>query len=220
FAPPSCVACGEALLPAREVLCVGCRAALPWLAEPRCGRCGLPAHHAGATPVDCPARGAAFDRAWAPLAYESSARALVTAVKFRGLTAALDAMAAQMLATAPGALVADRTLVPVPLHPARRRQRGFDQAQRLARALARRSGQPLIRCLRRRGEATRQLGAGRGQRLAAGRIEIAVRGRPPPRALLIDDVHTTGATLDACAVALRDGGCESVNCLTYARALE
>ncbi len=213
LAPPVCGACGDGLVHAGDVVCASCRAALPWLDGPRCPRCALPAPCR-----PCPARAAAFDRAWAPFAHEGSARQLVVALKFRGALTAADAMAAQMLAVAPAGLLDGAALVPVPAHPARRRQRGFDQAERLAAALARRSRLPLRHCLTRSAGA-RQVGAGRTDRLTPGRIGVRASGPAPPVAALVDDVHTTGATLDACARALRAAGSEHVVCLTYARAL-
>jgi predicted amidophosphoribosyltransferase len=109
-------------------------------------------------------------------------------------------------------------LVPVPPHAVRRRRRGFDPAAELTAALAPRLGLPARPCLRRR-DRERQVGATRAQRRRAGRLAIELRAPPPRRALLIDDVHTTGSTLDACARALRAGGCEEVVAITYARAL-
>jgi predicted amidophosphoribosyltransferase len=214
LAPPICPACRAPLPDAQALLCVPCRRALPWLDGPRCARCGLP-EPCGAR---CPAHGAAFTRAWAPLAHEGPARALVAALKFRGAFPLADLMAAQIVAGAPPGLL-DGALVPVPLHPARRRARGFDQAAQLAAALSRRGGLPLAPCLRRTGAATRQLGAGRRARLAAGRLAIEARGPVPARAVLVDDVHTTGATFEACARALRAAGAEHVAAVAYVRAL-
>jgi ComF family protein len=219
LAPPACLACRAPLRTATTELCPGCRRALPWLEDPRCPRCGLPSP-CGAGGRSCPARHAAFSAAWAPLAHAGSARALVAALKFRGALPVARLMAAQIAAAVPHALLADAVLVPVPLHPARRRARGFDQAELIAAALAARSGRPLRSCLRRSGSATRQLGAGREARhAAAGRLSLRVDGPVPERVALLDDVHTTGATLDACARALRAAGAADVVAVSYVRAL-
>jgi predicted amidophosphoribosyltransferase len=109
-------------------------------------------------------------------------------------------------------------VVPVPPQTARRRRRGFDPAGVLASALAPRLGLPERACLGRSDRKRRQVGTSRVQR-RAGRIVVEVRGPPPALALLVDDVHTTGATLDACARALLDGGAREVVALTYTRTL-
>ncbi len=212
--PPACVACRASLARAGEPLCVPCRRALPWLRGPRCPRCALPA------PCDpCPAAEAAFAASWAPVAYAGAAPALVAALKFRGALPVAELMAAQLAAGAPPELLRDAVLVPVPLHPARSRARGFDQARRIATGLGRRAGLPLTACLRRGGPPTRQLGASRAERTAPGRLALRTIGTVPRRALLVDDVHTTGATFEACARALRAAGAEEVAAIAWARAL-
>jgi predicted amidophosphoribosyltransferase len=110
--------------------------------------------------------------------------------------------------------------VAVPPHPLRRRARGFDPAELIASALARRTGLPLRRALRRSATASHQLGASRADRRDPGRLHFAARGPAPRRVLLVDDVHTTGATLSACAEALRAAGAHSVAAITWARTLD
>ena len=238
-APPACVACREPVAGAEELLCAACRRALPWLRGESCPRCGLPRHRGaaggagqhrrrrgrrrprrGGTGGACPAAGAAFGRAWAPLAYDGSARAVVQALKFHAALPAADLMAAQLAATLPPDLVGAHAVVPVPPQRGRLRARGFDAAGLLARALAARLGLELAPVLRRRDRSARQATSGRSARRAAGRIDIQLR-RSPPRAalLLVDDVHTTGATLEACARALAAGGAAQIAAVTYARTL-
>jgi ComF family protein len=149
---------------------------------------------------------------------EGAARALVHALMSRGALAAADLMAAQIAANAPAGLLAG-AVVPVPADPGRRRRRGFDHAELLARALARRTRLPVSRCLVRAPGGERQLGRSRAQRLRTPGGAIAVRRAAPGRVLLVDDVHTTGATLAACARALREAGARNVGVVTYARTL-
>jgi ComF family protein len=216
LAPPVCVACRAPLEQATAVACVACLRDVRWLGRRGCRRCGLP-HHGGRS---CPAVEGWPDTAWSPVAYQGAAQDLVRALKFHGALPAAALMAAQMAANAPPwALGAAEAVVPVPPARARKRRRGFDPADVLARELARRLGLPLARVLRRDGPATRQLGARREQRRAPGRITVRAVAEVPPSVLLVDDVHTTGATLAACARALRAGGARRVHAVTYARAL-
>jgi predicted amidophosphoribosyltransferase len=216
LAPPACATCAEPLPRAELLVCASCLRALPWLRGWRCPRCALPRHSARG----CPARDAAFASAWAPLAYEGTARSLVAALKFRGALGLAGVMAAQITAHMPAVLRSPvPALVPVPAHPVRRRRRGFDPAGALTSALAARTGMAYSPLLRRCDRAPRQVGLGRAQRRQAGRLVVEATSAPPARVLLIDDVHTTGATLDACARALVAAGCREVAAVTYARAL-
>lgn len=213
--PASCCAC-RAPVAAGDPLCPGCRAAIPWLRGPRCARCGLPAPCGRR----CPARSGALARTWAPVAHEGPARAIVHAYKLGGALRLADMMAAQIAAGAPRDLLSPpATLVPVPTHPARVRHRGYDHAARLADALAGRVRLPVARCLVRRGAAARQAGAPRAVRLEHGRIDVVATRPAPPVVVLVDDVHTTGATLQSCALALQAAGALRVCAVTYARSL-
>ena len=204
----------------------------------RCRRCGLPSHRRG-----CPASAAAFARAWAPLAYDGVARELVAALKFRGALPVAALMAAHMAANLPADLRCPPgpPITGAPAPPAA----GLPRPQRLAATASSRSrrsprahaGAGSIRRERsrprsRRGSACPSARACGGATARAARSarrgrsaaepagsSIELRAPPPARALLVDDVHTTGATLDACARALVAGGCREVVALTYARTL-
>jgi ComF family protein len=147
--------------------------------------------------------------------YEGPARALVGALKFRAARGLADEMAAAVAAGAPAGLL-EGALVPVPLAPRRRRGRGYNQAEALARALSRRTGMPVCRALERSGGPGRQLGRGRRARLARA-PGFRARRTVPARAVLVDDVITTGATLAACGRALRAAGVREVAAVAYAR---
>jgi ComF family protein len=195
LAPPLCWSCGAPAV--REAsLCRACRRELRFLATAPVGLHGL--------------------EVWAPVAYEGPARDLVKALKFHGATRLAREMAALIVANAPGAMLGG-ALVPVPIHPARRRARPFNQAALIAAAISARTGLALVDCLRRAGPDHRQVGRGRSARLRGVAGSIEAIGRSPPSILLVDDVVTTGATLVACAHALRAAGCECVRAIAFAR---
>jgi predicted amidophosphoribosyltransferase len=146
--------------------------------------------------------------------YEGIARDVVAALKFRARLPLAGRAAAVIAARAPAGLL-EGTIVPVPPAPGRRRWRGFDAAEAIAAALSADTGLPLEPCLR-RSQGRRQVGRPRSERLASPpRVRLA--GPPPATAVLVDDVITTGATIGACAQALRSGGCDRVVALTFAR---
>ncbi|CAB4865464.1 unannotated protein [freshwater metagenome] len=201
LAPAGCWAC-DGHVPGAHPLCAGCAAELPWL-DP--GQDGGP--------------GAALGRWWAPLDFAGPARDLVHALKFSAAAGIAPYLASQMALRRPQGLFAPGvTLVPVPAHPLRRRRRGFDHADALAVALGVRLGLPVARVLRRDARpGARQRGLGRGSRLAGAALGVRAAGLAPQRCVLIDDVRTTGATLEACAVVLRATGALRVDAATFAR---
>jgi ComF family protein len=161
--------------------------------------------------------------------YEGSLRNVVHALKYRGRRALAEPLAKRLCETGVDLLAGADAVVPVPLHPWRLWKRGFNQADDLARQL----GPPVWPVLRRvrHGPPQASLPAARrraavrdafGVRGGALRIAVMPLGARPLRGsvvVLIDDVMTTGATLDACSQALLDAGVRSVRVLTVARAV-
>jgi ComF family protein len=216
--PPLCLGCREPELSGHAV-CDRCRVRLVPLRDPRCGRCGAPVVASAPRCPECRGRALSFRTAWAPFAYEAVARRLVGALKLRGATRGAAFMGAEIASRAPPGLLRG-TLIPVPAHPARRRRTGMNQAACIARSLARAAALPVADALERSPDSTPQVGLARRDRLANARDSVAAEGEAPGgRLVLVDDVYTTGATLDACGRALLGAGGEEVVAVTFARAL-
>ena len=190
LAPPGCLSCRAplAIAPCGPSLCVRCEAEI------------------GRSPGR-ELRGESIDGGFAPLDYAGAGRSLVAALKFGRLLAVADLAAALIVAGAPRDILAG-AIVPVAPAPVRLAGRGFDPAREIAAAVSRATGLEVLECLRRR-DRGHQRGRSRAARIAAA-PRFSTFTSPPPSALLVDDVTTTGATLAACAQALRLAGCESV----------
>lgn len=212
--PPACAACG---LPGAAA-CEACLASLQPLPPPWCGGCGAPV---GVEVARCPSCRGRLVGARQAVAYAGPAPALVAELKDgrrRALAAVLARIVVERVPPPPTAAV----LVPVPLGPLRARERGFNQAALIARELARAWDRPVADALVRTREGDDQRGAPARarRRQAAGAFAPAGRAPAPALSWLVDDVHTTGATLADCARALRAAGAREVGATCVARVPE
>lgn len=220
--PATCLLCGGAARGALD-LCADCAAQLPTL-DNACPRCAMPLQDALGTPCGhCLQRAPRFGACIAALRYEHPVRELLSRFKFQGDLAAgrmLAGLLAVRLATLPAARRTALVLVPVPLHPARLRERGFNQSERIARVLAAELGLALSNTLVRRVQRTadqKQLDAAARSRNLQGAFHAT--GCAGRRIALVDDVITTGATAEAVTAALLAAGAAQVEVWCLARAL-
>ncbi len=214
-----CHLCGSAGLAGLD-LCSDCMADFPFNVC-ACGRCGLPTAVAMPLCGRCQRRAPDWDRAWVPFRYEWPLAPLETRFKF-GADLAAGRLLASLWTRQAMPLERPQALIPVPLHRGRLRQRGYNQASELASVLARHHGLPMLSDALCRHRATVQqtgLGAGARQRNLEGAFSPGTV--PPPwreHVALVDDVMTTGATLEACSRTLRRAGVRRVDVWVLARA--
>ena len=206
--PPSCAGCGRY----GSLLCDACRASF---------RSASPAAVTFVQADPALVIGESLTLAIAAFRYEAAVRKILQRLKY-GASARLArplAIAAlpafHRLLDVSGPL----TIVPVPLHPDRRRERGYNQAVLLAHWLARSAGLPVSEVLARARATTKQHRLDRAGRLRnlRGAFRLAEGARLPPGLILVDDILTTSATLEACAGILREAGCEAVYGFAVAR---
>jgi competence protein ComFC len=226
FYPPACAVCSANVAPG-EYLCAECDLKLTRIVPPFCAKCSEP--FAGAitnafTCANCGHRTLHFDAAVAAYRSRGIVRQIVLDFKY-GRQIHLRHLVGRWLIAA----LADERLrnltfdliVPVPLHPARERERGFNQSALLAELLSTHTALSTQPALERVRYTTTQTAFDRGERMqnlhGAFRLRKTadVRGL---RVLLIDDVLTTGSTLSECARVLKGGGARSVHAATAARA--
>lgn len=207
------MACGRR---ASDLLCGQCYGALPFIDPPFCLRCSLPTAFEVYGCSQCSGRDYKFYAARAPLRYDGAGKEIVHAIKYRGrFRGVVERLAApMMLKVLQGSFDA---VVPVPLHPSRLRRRGFNQAELMARGVADRINTVVSDKLKAVRKTADQVELTAAARMANVRGAYVAQGSARGRVLLVDDVFTTGATLNACSEVLMQAGADEVFALTLCR---
>lgn len=214
--PQSCLCCGLS----GEALCASCRERWPRVAPPYCSVCGLPQVDTRACP-DCAKQDFTLNSLRSVFIFDGQARACILQFKYHNLRTLARPLAEALSAYMSAHPLPVDILVPVPLHPRKIRQRGYNQSALLAAELSKMSGLPAVGdILHKHLNTPAQASLARaGERRQNVRDAFGVRGSLSARSnvLLVDDIATTGATLNACARALKEAGAASVWGLTLAR---
>lgn len=216
--PPRCLLCSARGANGLD-LCMDCAAELP-RNRYCCARCALPMPTSAALCGQCQRRTPPWDAAWAPFRYGWPLDRLESRYKFAADLAAGSALT-RLWQREPIPIALPELILPVPLHRARLRQRGFNQALELARPLAHSLGIPLRSDLLQRLKPTTaqtELDAGARRRNVRGAFVLCEGVVWPAHVAIIDDVMTTGATLGECARVLKRGGVQRVDVWALARA--
>jgi competence protein ComFC len=225
FYPSNCVGCGLPQAPG-ILLCDDCKVSSTRIKHPFCSRCSRPFDGQISKEFCCPNcedQPLAFDCAVSVWRADGVLRDLIHRFKYEGKFYLRRVLAEFLL----DAIRDDRitaspvdAIVPVPLHPARRRERGFNQAAALAEILSRRTAIPVFHCLQRRCYTQTQTQFDRAERRRNLRNAFALRKNSDvtgKNLVLLDDVLTTGSTLHECALVLRKAEVASVRAITVAR---
>jgi len=226
--PPLCPAC-RGLLGNDGGLCAACWSKLSFIAPPYCERLGTPFGYdpgPGVLSTEAVSHPPAFARARAAVRYDDVASALVHALKYGDRLDLAPTLGRWMVQAGGPILTEADALVPVPLHWRRLWARRFNQSAALAAVIAGQAKLPVVHAALTRVKATpQQVGLTASER--ASNVAGAFRVRPEARAevkdrrlVLIDDVLTSGATIDACARALLRAGAAAVDVLVFARVVD
>jgi len=215
FFPPRCVGCGEV----GTWLCEGCHSQIEFIQPPLCPRCGRPTPE-GRLCFLCRRDHLQIDGIRAVAYLEGPLRKAIHRFKYDGLRDLAVLLGRLLGAYLERDPLPVEAIVPVPLHPKRLRERGYNQSALLARQLGERTGLPVLEgsLLRVRETAPQvELSARERKENVRGAFSCADERLAGKRVLLIDDVCTTGATLEACSIALAQQGPRSVWALVLAR---
>ncbi len=219
FFPRHCVGCGKV----GSFLCPDCLRKLPRLLPPLCPKCGRP-QASGILCPSCRRLQTEIDGIRSPYRFDEVIREAIYQLKYHNLKAVSFCLADLLADYLQSNPLPGEALVPVPLHPRRLRERGYNQSSLLARQLSKLTNLPVLEdCLIRAKEAPPQVKASSVEERRRNVISAfmcqneKVSGK---QIMLIDDVCTSGATLESCASALKNKGATSVRGLTLAREIQ
>lgn len=215
--PPHCVACGQS----GAWLCAQCIADMPVLREPVCSHCGKPLEAPGLC-VACRQSDSHLSAIRSLSPHVPPLREAIHALKYEGARVLAEPLGELLAGFWPQTGIPAEIVVPVPLHKARERQRGYNQSLLLAQAFGKHMALPVhARAMARERNTRSQVGLSHDERWANvwGAFRCLTGELRGARVLLIDDVLTTGATLEACAAALLEAGSAQVYAFTLTRAL-
>lgn len=213
--PPRCVNCRRGA----AALCAECLARITLITSPACTRCGHALPYANAECSDCRHYPFTITSIHSAVWHDGPIREAIHALKYNRRRDVVSSLVGLMQARLEHLSIAIDLVVSVPLHPDRERERGYNQAHLLAQELARRLGHPYSESLERIRATQDQIGLdGAARRM---NVRNAFRSKDAgvggARIMLVDDVCTTGATLDACAIALFENGAYAVHGFTVTR---
>jgi ComF family protein len=214
--PQWCVGCGKE----GDFICYSCRQSLPRIMPPLCPQCGQP-QSSGILCPSCVSWQAKIDGIRSPFRFDGVMRQAIYQLKYRNLRALAVPLAKLLQDYLTTSHVPGETLAPVPLHQKRLRQRGYNQSRLLAQELGKLINSPVVdNCLVRWRHAPPQARTStvdERRNNVADAFTCCDHRLRDKQVLLIDDVSTSGATLDACAAALKEAGASSVWGLVLAR---
>ncbi|MBN2240016.1 MAG: ComF family protein [Dehalococcoidales bacterium] len=214
--PQRCIACGKE----GSFICSTCSYNIPLVTPPVCPLCGRP-HSSGLLCPSCITWNSEIDGIRSPFRFDGVIRQSVYQLKYRNLRAIAPFLAQYMYDCLQRNAIPGDVLVPVPLHKQRYRERGYNQSNLLAKETGKLSGLPVVTDVlvkhRNTAPQARTSSVSERQKNISNAFSCTEESLSGRNVILIDDVATSGATLDACAAVLKEAGVSSVWGLTLAR---
>ncbi|MBR6615826.1 MAG: ComF family protein [Lachnospiraceae bacterium] len=214
--PRRCPVCGEIVRPTGRLICPACFRELSFVKSPTCKKCGKEIEDETMEfCADCMAHRHTYEYGLALFNYNDAARNSMVQIKYHNKREYLDFYGAALAVRYEREIRRMRVdaIIPVPVHPSRRRKRGFNQAEVLAKIVGERLGIPVKAELLRRTKKTlpqKELSVGERLKNLSGAFRADEIPENIRRVLLVDDIYTTGSTIEACTRVLKAAGVETI----------